>query len=171
VPQIATVGRVAGFWAEGAIGTQEEPAGFRRKIRYWRGLCQAGGTKTTDIRAQREVVWKTALSVRAKKGRENVIFLQDAVRLSERFMAAVSHLQQFSEIISPPTAPSPRPDNVNGMRNPAPINHFPPTLFSPNRSPLYGEAHLFSQPESPSGLPSWVKTLSRPPVDIRRLFG
>src|SRR5664279_1940041 len=32
------------------------------------------------------------------------------------------------------------------MRNPAPINHFPPTLFSPNRSPIYGEAHLFSQP-------------------------
>ena len=30
------------------------------------------------------------------------------------------------------------------MRNPAPINHFPPTLFSPNRSPIYGEAHLFS---------------------------
>src|ERR1035437_1315608 len=31
------------------------------------------------------------------------------------------------------------------MRNPAPINHFPPTLFSPNRSPIYGEAHLFSR--------------------------
>jgi hypothetical protein len=36
---------------------------------------------------------------------------------------------------SPPTAPCLRPNNVNGMRNPAPINHFPPTLFSPNRSP------------------------------------
>ena len=34
------------------------------------------------------------------------------------------------------------------MRNPASINHFPPTLFSPNRSPIYGEAHLFSQPAS-----------------------
>ena len=30
------------------------------------------------------------------------------------------------------------------MRNNAPINHFPPTLFSPNHSPIYGEAHLFS---------------------------
>ena len=37
------------------------------------------------------------------------------------------------------------------MRNPAPINHFPPTLFSPNRSPIYGEAHLFSQPVSRLG--------------------
>ena len=34
------------------------------------------------------------------------------------------------------------------MRNPAPSNHFPPTLFSPNRSPIYGGAHLFSQPGS-----------------------
>jgi hypothetical protein len=34
------------------------------------------------------------------------------------------------------------------MRNYARINHFPPTLFSPNRSPIYGEAHLFSQPAS-----------------------
>src|ERR1035441_9127650 len=34
------------------------------------------------------------------------------------------------------------------MRNPTPINHFPPTLFSPNRSPIYEEAHLFSQPAS-----------------------
>src|ERR1017187_8341122 len=37
------------------------------------------------------------------------------------------------------------------MRNTAPINHFPPTLFSPNRSPIYGEAHLFSQPVSRLG--------------------
>src|ERR1017187_3747311 len=37
------------------------------------------------------------------------------------------------------------------MRNTAPINHFPPTLFSPNRSPIYGEAHLFSQPVSSLG--------------------
>ena len=59
-----------------------------------------------------------------------------------------SHLQQFSKIISPPTAPCLRPDNVNGMRNPAPINHFPPTLFSLNRSPIYEDAHLFSQPAS-----------------------
>ena len=34
------------------------------------------------------------------------------------------------------------------MRNIEPINHFPPTLFSPNRSPIIGEAHLFSQPAS-----------------------
>ena len=73
MPQIATVGLVGGFWEDGAIGTPEEPAGFRRKIRSWRVLRQAGGTRTTDIRAQREVVWKTARSVRAKKGRENVI--------------------------------------------------------------------------------------------------
>jgi hypothetical protein len=32
------------------------------------------------------------------------------------------------------------------MRNSLPINDFPPTLFSPNRSPIYGKAHLFSQP-------------------------
>jgi hypothetical protein len=34
------------------------------------------------------------------------------------------------------------------MRNTLPINYFPPTLFLTNRSPLYGEAHLFSQPAS-----------------------
>src|ERR1035437_9876279 len=34
------------------------------------------------------------------------------------------------------------------MRNTALINHFPPTLFSPNRSPIYGEAHFFPQPAS-----------------------
>jgi hypothetical protein len=32
------------------------------------------------------------------------------------------------------------------MRNPAPINHFPPTLFSPNRSPIYERRNYFSQP-------------------------
>jgi len=30
------------------------------------------------------------------------------------------------------------------MRNNAPIKHFPPTPFSPNRSPIYGEAHFFA---------------------------
>src|ERR1035441_1876428 len=34
------------------------------------------------------------------------------------------------------------------MRNTAPVTHSPPTLFPPNRSPIYGEAHLFSQPAS-----------------------
>src|ERR1017187_961252 len=34
------------------------------------------------------------------------------------------------------------------MRTTAPINHFPPTLFSPSRSPIYGEAHFISQPAS-----------------------
>ena len=34
------------------------------------------------------------------------------------------------------------------MRNSAAINHFPPTLFSPNRSPIYGKAHFFAQPAS-----------------------
>src|ERR1039458_2624442 len=29
------------------------------------------------------------------------------------------------------------------MRNSAPINHFPPTLFSPNRSAIYGGAHSY----------------------------
>jgi hypothetical protein len=29
------------------------------------------------------------------------------------------------------------------MRNNAPINHFPPTPFSPKRSPIYGEAHFY----------------------------
>jgi len=46
---------------------------------------------------------------------------------------------------SPPNRPFPRLNNVNGMRNPAPINHFPPTLFSPNRSFIYEEAHFFPQ--------------------------
>jgi hypothetical protein len=32
------------------------------------------------------------------------------------------------------------------MRNNAPINHFPPTPFSPNRSLIYGEAHFFRSP-------------------------
>ena len=63
----------------------------------------------------------------------------------KKVLLICSHLQQFSKIISPPTAPCLRPNNVNGMRNTAPINHFPPTLFSPNRSPIYEEAHLFSQ--------------------------
>jgi len=36
------------------------------------------------------------------------------------------------------------------MRNPAPINYFPPTLFSPNRSPIYGEAHFFAALEDAS---------------------
>ena len=30
MPQIATVGLVGGFWEDGAIGTPEEPAVFRR---------------------------------------------------------------------------------------------------------------------------------------------
>jgi hypothetical protein len=49
------------------------------------------------------------------------------------------------------------------MRNPAPINHFPPTLFSPNRSPIYEEAHLFSQPASRlvTGNPSIQKGVNR----------
>ena len=49
------------------------------------------------------------------------------------------------------------------MRNTAPINHFPPTLFSPNRSPIYGEAHLFSQPASRlvTGNPSLQKGVNR----------
>ncbi len=34
------------------------------------------------------------------------------------------------------------------MRNNALVNHFPPTPFSPNRSPIYGEARSFSQPGS-----------------------
>src|ERR1019366_3294631 len=38
VPQIATVGRLGGFREDGAIGTQEEPAGFRRKLRARRVL-------------------------------------------------------------------------------------------------------------------------------------
>jgi hypothetical protein len=29
------------------------------------------------------------------------------------------------------------------MRNNAPINYFPPTPFSPERSPIYGEAHFY----------------------------
>ena len=49
------------------------------------------------------------------------------------------------------------------MRNNAPINHFPPTLFSPNRSPIYGEARLFSQPASRlvTGNPSLQKGVNR----------
>jgi hypothetical protein len=37
------------------------------------------------------------------------------------------------------------------MRNNAPINHFPPTPFPPKRSPIYGEAHFYSQPGSQRG--------------------
>ena len=48
---------------------------------------------------------------------------------------------------TPPTGPFSRPDNVNGMRNHLPINHFPPTLFSPNRSPIY-ERHNYSSEEN-----------------------
>ena len=49
------------------------------------------------------------------------------------------------------------------MRNPTLINHFPPTLFSPNRSPIYEEAHLFSQPASRlgTGNPSLQKGVNR----------
>jgi bifunctional DNA-binding transcriptional regulator/antitoxin component of YhaV-PrlF toxin-antitoxin module len=38
------------------------------------------------------------------------------------------------------------PNNVNDMRNRPAINNFPPTLFAPNRSPIYGEAHFLSLP-------------------------
>ena len=49
------------------------------------------------------------------------------------------------------------------MRNYARINHFPPTLFSQNGSPIYGEAHLFSQPASRlvTGNPSLQKEVNR----------
>ena len=49
------------------------------------------------------------------------------------------------------------------MRNTAPITHFPPTLFSPTRSPIYGEARLFSQPASRlvTGNPSLQKGVNR----------
>jgi hypothetical protein len=61
-------------------------------------------------------------------------------------LQALTTIQQNN--FTPPTAPCVRSNNVNGMRNPAPINHFPPTLFSPNGSTMYGEAHLFSQADS-----------------------
>ena len=32
------------------------------------------------------------------------------------------------------------------MRNYLPIGHFPPTLFSPNRPPIYERHNYFSQP-------------------------
>ena len=38
MPQNATVGLVGGLRDNGAIGTQEEPAVFRRKLRAWRVL-------------------------------------------------------------------------------------------------------------------------------------
>jgi hypothetical protein len=47
---------------------------------------------------------------------------------------------------TPQPAPFPRPNNVNGVRNHLPINHFPPTLFSPNGSPIYERRNYFSQP-------------------------
>ena len=65
------------------------------------------------------------------------------LRTVKKVLLICSHLQQFSKIISPPTGPFPRPDNVNGMRNHLPINHFPPTLFSPKCSPIYERAIVF----------------------------
>jgi hypothetical protein len=43
-----TVGRVAGFREDSAIGAQEEPAGFRRKLIAWRvlGPDKVGGLQT-----------------------------------------------------------------------------------------------------------------------------
>ena len=38
MPQVATVGLGAGFRDDGAIGTKEEPAGFRRNLRAWNVL-------------------------------------------------------------------------------------------------------------------------------------
>jgi hypothetical protein len=48
------------------------------------------------------------------------------------------------------------------MRNPAPINHFPPTLFSPNRSSIYERRNYFSQPaaELVTGSPALDTILS-----------
>jgi hypothetical protein len=42
VPQFATVGLGAGFRDDGASGTQEEPAGFRRNLRAWNVLGYSG---------------------------------------------------------------------------------------------------------------------------------
>ena len=50
MPQIATVGRLAVFRAEGTIGAQEEPAGFRRKLRAWRVLRYSGPVDRGDRR-------------------------------------------------------------------------------------------------------------------------
>src|ERR1039458_7843868 len=45
------------------------------------------------------------------------------------------------------------------MRNNAPINHFPPTPFSPHRSPIYGGAHLIRAPVN-------SLHLGRPPLSL-----
>jgi hypothetical protein len=45
VPQIAKVGLVGGFRDDGAIGTQEEPAAFRRNTRALRVLRDSGPVK------------------------------------------------------------------------------------------------------------------------------
>src|ERR1019366_4196555 len=45
VPQIATVGLVGGFRDDGGIGTQEEPAVFRRNTRALRVLRDSGLVK------------------------------------------------------------------------------------------------------------------------------
>jgi hypothetical protein len=83
------------------------------------------------------IVFQIGLGTKEKGGRSEK--LSDSLK---KGLLICRHLQQFSKIISPPNRPFPRPDNVNGMRNPAPIKHFPPTLFSPNCSPIYEEAHL-----------------------------
>jgi hypothetical protein len=49
VPENATVGLVGGFGDDGAIGPQEEPAGFRRKLRAWRVLGYSGPAKTEAL--------------------------------------------------------------------------------------------------------------------------
>ena len=45
MPQIATVGLVSRFRDDGGIGTQEEPAVFRRKTRAFRVLRDSGPVK------------------------------------------------------------------------------------------------------------------------------
>ncbi|MCX6922724.1 MAG: hypothetical protein NT154_05850 [Verrucomicrobia bacterium] len=50
MPQIATVGLVGGLRANGAIGTQEEPAVFRRNTKGLRGLVQGSYTQRYNSR-------------------------------------------------------------------------------------------------------------------------
>ena len=56
------------------------------------------------------------------------------------------------------------------MRNTSPINHFPPTLFSPNRSPIYERRNYISQPGQPERCPEppWASSCASPRVEARK---
>jgi hypothetical protein len=55
MPQVATVGRGDGVRDDGAIGTQEEPAVFRRNNRVGSVLRDSGRAKRKGVMCSQEV--------------------------------------------------------------------------------------------------------------------